>query len=52
METFDSNLPPAAMGKYMSVCNHMGILGYEMTEYRRDGTDNKDYWLFTIRVVK
>jgi hypothetical protein len=47
MVTYEPDLPAVAMGKYMRICNHMGLLGYTQTEYRRDGTDLKDYWLFT-----
>lgn len=47
METYETDLPVPAMAKYMRICNHMGLLGYAQTEYRRDGTDRKDYWLFT-----
>jgi hypothetical protein len=47
MVTYEPDLPVVAMGKYMRICNYMGLLGYTQTEYRRDGTDLKDYWLFT-----
>jgi hypothetical protein len=47
MATYESDLNVAAMAKYMRISNHMGTLGYRQTQYRRDGTDLKDYWLFT-----
>lgn len=47
METFEANLPAVAMGKYMRICNVMGLNSYAQTEYRRDETDGKDHWLFT-----
>ena len=47
MTTFETDLPVSAMAKYMRISNHMGICGYTQTEYRRDGTDQRDHWLFT-----
>jgi hypothetical protein len=47
MVTYEADLPVAGIAKYTRISNHMGLLGYTQTEYRRDGTDRKDYWLFT-----
>jgi hypothetical protein len=46
VETYEADLPPEAMGKYFRICNHLGVLQYKQTSYRRDATDLKDYWLF------
>jgi hypothetical protein len=48
--TFEADLPPPAMQKYFKVSNHLGICGYEMNFYRREGADLRDNWFFTKRV--
>jgi hypothetical protein len=47
MATYEEALPPPAMAKYYRITNCLGQCGFGMTSYQRDGTDQKDYWLFT-----
>lgn len=47
VSTYEEALPPAAMKKYYMICNHLGLHGFKMESYERDGTDRKDRWLFT-----
>jgi len=47
METFHPYLPQKAMGKYARISSELERCGFTMKEHRRDGTDGKDYWLFT-----
>jgi hypothetical protein len=47
MSTYEESLPPEAMAKYYSITNLLGQCGFGMTFYKREGTDLKDYWLFT-----
>jgi hypothetical protein len=47
MVTHEANLPGPAMGKYMNICNMLGLCGYGQIKYERDATDGRDHWLFT-----
>lgn len=47
MQTFYGDLNAGAMLKYDRISSALGVLGYSLKAYWRDGTDLKDHWLFT-----
>lgn len=47
MESFHPNLPAKAMGKYARISSELKRCGLKLKDHWRDGTDGKDYWLFT-----
>ena len=44
METYYSNVPEKALGKYNGICTSIATLGYNLEDQFKDGTNGKNYW--------